>query len=80
MSVSKMRVGKNRKWLIFGEGEDEVYLRVGKISFFRKMLWRRGSEVKYYTRIFLSADNHYYDEWEVSFEEVRDKILELSED
>lgn len=80
MSRDKMRVGESRKWLVFREGEDEVYLRVGKISFFREMFWRKGSEVKYYTRIYLSGDGHYYDVWDVKFSEVRDKILELSED
>ena len=65
------------KWLVLGKDKD-VFMRVDKICFFRKM-WSQKKE-KYYTRIFLTGDRFYYEEWDMSFEEVKEKILELSED
>jgi hypothetical protein len=69
---------KNKsKWLVFGEDKD-VFLCVDKITFFRKM-WSSKNE-KHYTRIFLSGDKFYYEEWDIPFEEIKETIIALTEE
>ena len=60
----------------------DIYVCVDKISFFRKMWCNKSKE--YFTRMFLTEDRHYFDIWEGehghTFEDVREKIVELSSD
>ena len=63
-------------WLVLGEDKD-VFIRIDSITFFRKM-WSQ-KQAKHFTRIFLSGDKFYYEEWDVPYEEIKEAILSATE-
>ena len=67
-------------WLVLGK-EKDILISFNKISFVKGRMWDKEKN-DYFTRIFMSQNNHHFNVYEKadgnSFEEIKEKLLLLS--